>query len=55
MEQLTGPNAMMGLATVMAFAIMCCGLSWVWLTRHGPRPVTERGGRSFARSGDRRR
>ena len=40
---------------MMAFVIMCCGLSLVWVSRHGPRTVTERGGRALARFGDRRR
>jgi hypothetical protein len=42
MERLTEPNALMLLATVTTFAIMCCGLTWTWLTRHGPIPITER-------------
>ena len=42
MERLTEPNALMLLATATTFAIMCCGLTWTWLTRHGPSPVTER-------------
>jgi hypothetical protein len=46
---------MIGLPTMMAFVMMCCGLTLMWVSRHGARPVTERGARALARRADRRR